>query len=45
MWGRQWPKSICKLCGQNVIRVTLVITEAVAEPIYDHSFTGAKIGG
>jgi hypothetical protein len=36
---RQWPKS------QNVIRVTLLIVEAVACSIYDHSFTGAKIGG
>ena len=45
MWGRQWPKSICKLCGQNVIRVTLVRVKAVAEDIYDHSFTGVKIGG
>ncbi len=39
MWGRQWPKS------GGVIFLTLAITEAVARTIYDHSFTGAKIGG
>ena len=38
-WGRQWLKS------GGVIFLTLAITEAVAEAIYDHSFTGAKIGG
>ena len=36
---RQWLKS------GGVIFLTLAITEAVADAIYDHSFTGVKIGG
>lgn len=50
-WGRQWPCRISTLRdgvtakSQNVIRVTLLIIEAVACSIYDHSFTGVKIGG
>ena len=39
MWGRQWPK------GGGVIFLTLKVFKAVARCIYDHSFTGAKIGG
>ena len=37
--GRQWPK------GGGVIFLTLKVFKAVARCIYDHSFTGAKIGG
>ena len=44
-WVRQWPKSLYRLCGQNVIRVTLLLIEAVALSIYDHSFAEVKIGG
>ena len=36
---RQWPKS------GGVIFLTPMRSEAVARSIYDHSFTGAKIGG
>lgn len=39
IWGRQWPKS------GGVIFLTPMRSEAVARTIYDHSFTGAKIGG
>jgi len=39
IWGRQWPKS------GGVIFLTPMRFEAVAKTIYDHSFTGAKIGG
>ena len=33
------------LKGGGVIFLTPMRFEAVAEPIYDHSFTGVKIGG